>query len=66
MPSLTRMAFSTLDPKFRPEGNTLFNLARLYGGTIGIGTVLIFFYNNTQAMHLALAKDLTPYRADRF
>jgi len=24
--------------------------------------VQIFFYNNTQAMHVALAKDLTPYR----
>jgi DHA2 family multidrug resistance protein len=25
--------------------------------------VLFFFYDNTQAMHLALAKDLAPYRA---
>jgi DHA2 family multidrug resistance protein len=25
--------------------------------------VIFFFYDNTQAMHLALAKDLTPYRA---
>ncbi len=63
MPALTRAAFSTLDPKFRPEGTALFNLSRLYGSTIGIAVVQIFFYNNTQAMHLALAKDLTPYRA---
>ena len=35
----------------------------LYGSTIGIAVVQIFFYNNTQAMHLALAKNLTPYRA---
>jgi MFS transporter, DHA2 family, multidrug resistance protein len=60
MPALTKAAFSTLDPKFRPEGTALFNLSRLYGSTIGIAVVQIFFY---QAMHLALAKDLTPYRA---
>jgi MFS transporter, DHA2 family, multidrug resistance protein len=63
LPALTKAAFSTLDPMFRPEGTALFNISRLYGSTIGIAVVLTFFYNNTQAMHLALAKDLTPYRA---
>jgi DHA2 family multidrug resistance protein len=63
MPALTKIAFSTLDPKLRPEGNTLFNLSRLYGSTIGVAVVQIFVFYNTQAMHLALAKDLTPYRA---
>jgi len=63
MPALTKAAFSTLDPIFRPEGTALFNLSRLYGSTIGIALVQIFFYDNTQAMHVALAKDLTPYRA---
>jgi DHA2 family multidrug resistance protein len=63
MPALTKAAFSTLDPTLRPEGTTLFNLSRLYGSTIGIALVQIFFYDNTQAMHLALAKDLAPYRA---
>lgn len=63
IPAVTRAAFGTLDPKLRPDGSALLNLARLYGSTIGIAVVQIFFYNNTQAMHLALAKDLTPYRA---
>jgi DHA2 family multidrug resistance protein len=63
MPALTKMAFSTLDPKLRPEGTTLFNLSRLYGSTIGVAVVQIFVFTNTQAMHLALAKNLTPYRA---
>jgi DHA2 family multidrug resistance protein len=63
IPALTKAAFATLDPKFRPEGTALFNLSRLYGSTIGIAVVQVFFYNNTQAVHLALAKDLTPYRA---
>ncbi|MGO4128122.1 MFS transporter [Inquilinus sp. YAF38] len=63
MPALTRAAFSTLDPALRPEGTVLFNLSRLYGSTIGIALVQTFFYGNTQAMHLALAKNLRPGRA---
>ena len=63
LPTLTKTAFSTLDPTFRPEGTAFFNLSRLYGSTIGIALVLTFFYDNTQAMHVALAKDLAPYRA---
>ena len=63
IPALARAAFGTLDAKLRPEGSALLNLSRLYGSTIGIAVVQIFFYNNTQTMHVALAKDLTPYRA---
>jgi MFS transporter, DHA2 family, multidrug resistance protein len=62
IPALAKAAFGTLDPKFRPEGSALLNLSRLYGSTIGIAVVQIFFYDNTQAVHLALAKDLAPYR----
>ena len=63
LPALSKAAFGALDPKYRPEGTALFNLSRVYGSTIGIAVVQLFFYTNTQAMHLALAKDLTPYRA---
>ncbi len=63
MPALSRAALGTLDPKLRPEGTVLFNLSRLYGSTIGIAIVQIFFYGNTQSMHLALAKHLRPYGA---
>jgi DHA2 family multidrug resistance protein len=63
LPALSKTAFATLDPKFRPEGTALFNLSRAYGSALGIAVVQIFFYNNTQAMHLALAKNLAPYRA---
>ncbi|HVI53658.1 MAG TPA: DHA2 family efflux MFS transporter permease subunit [Luteibacter sp.] len=61
MPALTRAAFSTLSPALRSQGTAFFNLARLYGSTIGISVVQIFFYNNTQAMHLALAKHLRAH-----
>ena len=63
LPSLSKVAFGTLDPKFRPEATALFSLSRVYGSAMGIAVVQIFFYNNTQAMHLALAKNLAPYRA---
>ena len=61
MPAISKVAFSTLDPKLRPEGTGLFNLVRVYGSTIGVAIVQIFFFNNTKAMHMALASNLTPY-----
>lgn len=63
LPTLNKTAFSTLDPRLRPEGTAFFNMSRLYGSSIGVALVLVFFYDNTQAMHLTLAKDLVPYRA---
>ncbi|WP_166365579.1 DHA2 family efflux MFS transporter permease subunit [Pseudomonas akapageensis] len=63
MPAITKVAFTTLDPSLRPEGTGLFNLARVYGSTIGVAVVQLFFFNNTQAMHMALASNLTPYHA---
>lgn len=63
MPALSKVAFSTLDPKLRPEGTGLFNLFRVYGSTLGVAIVQIYFFNNTQAMHVALASHVTPFRA---
>jgi DHA2 family multidrug resistance protein len=63
MPALSKVAFSTLDPALRMEGTGLFNLARVYGSTLGVAIVQIFFFNNTQAMHTALVSNLTPYHA---
>jgi DHA2 family multidrug resistance protein len=62
MPAVSKVAFSTLDPALRPEGTGLFNLARVYGSTLGVAIVQLFFFNNTQAMHMALVSNLTPYR----
>jgi DHA2 family multidrug resistance protein len=63
MPALTRAAFATLEPKFRAEGVALFNLARLYGSTVGIAVVQNFVFANAQMMHAALAKNVTQHRA---
>ncbi|WP_248805565.1 DHA2 family efflux MFS transporter permease subunit [Pseudomonas sp. MWU13-2100] len=62
MPALSKVAFSTLDPKLRAEGTGFFNLARVYGSTLGVAVVQACFFNNTQAMHQALASHLTAYR----
>lgn len=61
MPALTREAFSTLEPRFQPEAIPLFALTRLYGSTIGIAVVQIYFQANTQTVHLALGAHLTPF-----
>ncbi|WP_213989166.1 DHA2 family efflux MFS transporter permease subunit [Sodalis sp. dw_96] len=61
MPSLAKVAFSTLAPGLRAEGAGFFNLARVYGSTMGVAVVQIFFFNNSQAMHQAFASHLTPY-----
>lgn len=63
LPALSRSAFSTLNPAFRSEGTVVFNLARLFGSTIGISIVQLYFFANTQSMHLALAEHLRPYGA---
>lgn len=62
LPALTRQAFATLAPALRAEAGEVFNLSRLYGSTLGIATVQILFYGDTQAMHLALTRTLTPQR----
>jgi MFS transporter, DHA2 family, multidrug resistance protein len=61
LPALSRAAFSTLNPARRSEATVIFNLARLFGSTLGISIVQLYFYANTQSMHLALAKHLRPY-----
>lgn len=61
MPALSKAAFSTLDPTLRPQAVGVFNLMRVYGSTLGVAVVQLYFFNNTQAMHLALASHLTPY-----
>lgn len=60
MVALPKTAFSTLDPAHKPEGTVFFNLARLYGSTIGIALVQLYLTGNSQAMHLALARDVVP------
>ncbi|MGN6482284.1 DHA2 family efflux MFS transporter permease subunit [Luteibacter sp.] len=63
MPAITRATFSTLAPALRAQGTVLFNLFRLYGSTLGVAVVQLYFFMNTQAVHGALAEHLRPYGA---
>jgi len=62
MPPLSRIALGGLAPALRAEGGDVFNLARLYGSTLGIAVVQVLFYDNTQAVHMALAARLPADR----
>lgn len=62
MPALSKVAFSTLALPLRAEAAGVFNLMRVYGSTLGVAVVQLCFFNNTQAMHMALVSHLTPYR----
>ncbi|MGA7437187.1 MAG: DHA2 family efflux MFS transporter permease subunit [Luteibacter sp.] len=61
MPAITRATFGTLNPALRAHGTVLFNLFRLYGSTLGVAVVQLYFFMNTQAMHGALAEHLRPF-----
>ncbi|MGF6495678.1 DHA2 family multidrug resistance protein [Luteibacter sp. 621] len=63
MPAITRATFISLPPALRAHGTVLFNLARLYGSTLGVAVVQLYFFMNTQGMHSALAEHLRPYGA---
>jgi MFS transporter, DHA2 family, multidrug resistance protein len=62
MPALGKTAFATLPAALKPEGTALFNMARLYGSTLGIAVVQWFLADNTQALHLALAEHVTLHQ----
>jgi DHA2 family multidrug resistance protein len=61
MPALAKTAFWTLPPELKPQANGIFNLSRLYGATTGVAVVQVYFFNDTQIVHAALAEHLTPY-----
>lgn len=61
MPSISKVACSTLEPGLRAEGTGLFNLARVHGSALGVALVQTLLFSNTQAMHQALVSHLTPY-----
>jgi DHA2 family multidrug resistance protein len=57
---LTTLAFATLAPQLRAEGAALFNLIRSMGSSIGISALQAMAVFNTQAMHAAMAAQVTP------
>jgi MFS transporter, DHA2 family, multidrug resistance protein len=53
------IAFSTLSPKYRAEGTSIFYLARSLGGSIGISVATTVLARNIQVSHADIAANLT-------
>jgi MFS transporter, DHA2 family, multidrug resistance protein len=58
---LSTIAFSTLDPRYRTEATSIFNLMRNLGSSIGISIVATALATNTQTVHASLARWLNPF-----
>jgi DHA2 family multidrug resistance protein len=58
---LSTVAFATLDPRFRTDAASLFNLVRNIGSSIGISIVTVLLTRNVQVNHSELAGGLTPF-----
>ncbi len=57
---LSTMAFSTLDPRYRNEGTSMFSLMRNIGSSIGISLVITYLAQRTQANHAAFSGFINP------
>ncbi len=58
---LSTITFSTLAPRYRNEGTSLFSLVRNIGSSIGISVVITMLSQNLQANHAALADYINPF-----
>ena len=58
---LSTVTFSSLAPRYRNEGTSLFSLARNIGGSIGISLVMTYLAQRTQINHAAFADFLSPF-----
>jgi DHA2 family multidrug resistance protein len=59
-PPLTAVTFSSLSPRHRNEGSSLFSLARNIGSSVGISVVVAALSRNTRIEHAALAGSIDP------
>lgn len=57
---LSTVTFSSLAPRYRNEGTSLFSLARNIGSSIGISLVMTYLAQHTQINHAAFADFLSP------
>jgi DHA2 family multidrug resistance protein len=58
---LSTIAFQTLDPRFRTDATSLFNLVRNLGSSIGVSIMAFMLAGNIQTNHAALAARMTPF-----
>lgn len=53
------VAFTTLDPRLRPDGSTLMSLFRSFGGSIGISVIVTMLSRTQQISHADIAANVT-------
>ncbi|MCG6856461.1 MAG: DHA2 family efflux MFS transporter permease subunit [Salaquimonas sp.] len=58
---LSTLTYATLDPKYRTDGTSLFNLVRNIGSSVGISIVSTVLVRLTQINHAELGAHLTPF-----
>ena len=56
---LSTITFSTLDPKYRTEASSLFNLLRNLGSSVGISIAVSLLTINIQTNHSYIAENIT-------
>lgn len=59
LPPMNMMAFGALKPECRPDGASLFSLARSLGGSIGISVVITLLARNQQTAHADVGSHIT-------
>jgi len=58
---LSTIAFSSLNPRYRGDATSLFNLVRNLGSSIGVSIMATMLTRNIQTSHAALAAHITPF-----
>ena len=58
---LSSASYTTLDPKYRAEGASIFSLVRNMGSSIGVSVAFTMLTRNTARQHSYLAENITPY-----
>jgi hypothetical protein len=59
---LTTAAFSTLDPRLRGDGTSIYSLSRNIGSSISISYVQTEFSRNAQIAHASRVEHINPYK----
>ncbi len=59
--SLATVTFSTLDPRFRVEGASLFALVRSIGASMGTSAVVAMLTRSSQTNYVELRERITPF-----
>ena len=58
------MAFSTLPPRLRTDGSSIFNLMRSLGASAGISLMAVMLARNIQTSHADIGSNITPANGD--